>query len=217
MKAPGAIDKRNTRTGPLAASALLIGAAFCFSVAANAQQGLPQAQPLDQLPTAERRQQQQPQAQQQGQQGQSQQTQQRAQQGQQQSQQTQQSSQQTQQQTSVNPRAKNGPQGMYETRVDDLQDTVVVDMAGASIGYVQDIVVKQDNSEAGLVIFDGQEQVYVPLTEVRLEGEQFLLTSKIDPAPVSERELRDRNFNVIPDTDRPLSDYIQPRQQGGSR
>lgn len=176
------------------ASALMLSAVALAGLPASAQQGLPEAQPVEQRPAAEGQQQnsQLPQAQQRGRQEQKQ---------------------------SVDPRAKDGQKSMYETRVSDVRDTVVVDTAGASIGYVKEVVIKQDNSEAGLVISTGgeQEYVYVPLTEVRLEGEQFLLTSKVSPAPVSERELIDRNFNEISDSDRPLSDYIQPRQQKSTR
>jgi sporulation protein YlmC with PRC-barrel domain len=214
------------RPNAVSANALLASAVLLASVSATAQQGLPEAQPLNQRPAAER----QPQAQQspgQAQPGQTPQagTQQQTQQGQNQQGGQNQSAQgisgeeqlrQAQSNSEIDPRAKDGDRGMYEARVEDLRDSVVVDMAGVSIGYVQDIVVKQDHSEAGLVISTGgqQEYVYVPLTEVRLEGEQLLLTSRIEPAPVSERELQDRNFNQIPDADRPLSDYLQPRQQG---
>jgi sporulation protein YlmC with PRC-barrel domain len=222
MKLP---DGFGIRGGHSAAGALLLSATLFAALPGSAQQALPEAQPLNERPAAQRQQQagqqqrqtQQdarrsalPRAQPLSQQRAGQQQQPARQQGQRQ---------QGQQQSGVNPRAKDGEQSMFETRVADLRDTVVVDTEGASIGYVQDIVVKQDNSEAGLVISTGgeQEYVYVPLTEVQLEGEQLLLMSQIDPAPVSERELRDRNFNQVPDSERPLSDYIDPARHQGAR
>jgi hypothetical protein len=79
------------------------------------------------------------------------------------------------------------------------------------MGQVVEIVVQEDGTRAGILVESEQQQGYryIPLHQLSMRGQQLVVESQANIATVTEQELRQQNFNRIPSSDRPLSDYVQ--------
>lgn len=107
------------------------------------------------------------------------------------------------------------PGNLYSTPVRDLRASLVVDSTGQAMGDVAEIVVKQDGSQAGILVDTGPGNTfaYVPLYDISMRGQQLVLNSQASTSLMTEQQLQQQNFNRIPDTSRPLSDYVQVAQR----
>lgn len=101
--------------------------------------------------------------------------------------------------------------GLFSTPVQELKNANLRDASGRQLGQILEIVVKQDGSEAGFVMSNeqGQGYDYVPLYQISMRGDQLIAEDQANIQSVTPDELEQQNFNRIPDTQRPLSDYVQ--------
>src|SRR5690606_11081834 len=103
-------------------------------------------------------------------------------------------------------------QSLLSAPVSQLRSASVSDSSGEQLGQVVEIVGKQDGSQAGVLIKSQEEQnsyQLIPPHQLSMRGEQLVAESRQNTTTLSAEDLRNQNFNRIPDTDRPLGDYVQ--------
>lgn len=101
---------------------------------------------------------------------------------------------------------------LYSVPIEDLRTSRVMDSAGQQVGQVEDVVVKRDGSEAGLVVSlenaEGQSSyVFAPVEEVTLVGDALVWEGAAQAAEQAQ-PYNPSDFESAPGSARTLSDVV---------
>lgn len=107
---------------------------------------------------------------------------------------------------------------VYSLSISDIQESRVHDSQGNSIGGVEDVIVKNDGTDAGVVVRsqseDGSGQLYyIPANAISVENDQLVLDQqKFAEEAENADQFNPQDYNVITGSDRSLNEYINPEE-----
>lgn len=126
--------------------------------------------------------------------------------------------QQEQEQEALSQRGQSGwsedSGDVYSLSISDIQEAQVHDGQGNAIGGVEDVIVKNDGSDAGVVVRsrseDGAGQLYyIPVNAISVENDQLVLDQqKFAEEAENADQFNPQDYNVITGSDRSLNEYI---------
>lgn len=103
---------------------------------------------------------------------------------------------------------------VFSLSITDIQEAQVHDPQGNAIGGVEDVIVKNDGTDAGVVVraesAEGQGQLYyIPVNAILLEDDQLVLDQqKFAEEAAKADQFNPQDYNVITGSDRSLNEFI---------
>lgn len=127
-----------------------------------------------------------------------------------------QASAQTQQQDRTAQTQQQGKsQEIYSANLNDLRNAKLVDNTGQELGTVQEVVIKRDGSEAGLIVVPSEaanidaEFVFTPVEGLLMEGDQLVIDNQNQGSLQNPQNFNPDEYQLAPESDQPLSDMVQ--------
>ncbi len=104
---------------------------------------------------------------------------------------------------------------IYAMSIADIRDSQILDPAGNIVGGVQEVIVKNDGSDAGLIVRTSPAEghqgqlVYIPADALMAqEGELVLDPNKLAEEAANAEQFDPRNYNPVPESDQRLNELV---------
>ncbi len=120
-------------------------------------------------------------------------------------------------------RADSGARQVYEVPIDALRAARVVDSAGEPVGDVEDVLIKRDGSDAGIIIYTQNEArpggayKFAPANELTFIDDAVIWDNGANAESISERSDFDvREYQTAPETNGTLRELVSHQPSGES-
>lgn len=103
---------------------------------------------------------------------------------------------------------------VYSLSISNIQQAWVHDSQGNTIGGVEDVIVKNDGTDAGVVVRsqsedDAGQLYYIPANAIAVENDQLVLDQqKFAEEAAKADQFNPQDYNIVTDSDRSLNEII---------